>query len=71
MKFGGVIHHNDFNKAVLKAVQTEINSINSTLKFIQEYLNQIHEELLSLKLKTLNHIEKEENFKFKLGKNEN
>ena len=69
MKFGGVIHHNDFNKAVLKANEHQINKINSTLKFIQEYLNQIHEELLSLKLKTLNHIENEE-FKFKLGKNE-
>ena len=69
MKFGGVIHHNDFNKAVLNAVQTEINRINSRIDSIENYINLMHQEITTLKVKLLNHIENEE-FKFKLGKNE-
>jgi len=70
MKFAGVIHHDEFNKAVLKALEVELNKINSTLKWLEEYINKLHEEILTIKLKLENHIENEENFKLKIGKNQ-
>ena len=66
MKFAGIIHHDEFNKAVLKANENQINKINSTLKWLEDYLNKLHERILILE--TDFKIRNE--FKLKIGKNE-